>query len=88
MTLTQRSPFDPTWMRINLTSVQDVMVSTYKIHELPPSTLTNSANPCMQTGAVFNPSNIQDDQGAMQTVNQCLLHICGTVQYGNVDFML
>jgi hypothetical protein len=73
VTLSQRSPFDPTWITINLTSANEkntgqvMKTSSYKIHELPtvpvPSVNVNE-NHCLKSGSVLNPSNIQEDQGA------------------------
>jgi hypothetical protein len=72
VTLSQRSPFDPTWIRMNLTSANDrhtgkvTKTSAYKIHELPPLSLPSvnvNENHCLKTGSVFNPGNIQEDQG-------------------------
>jgi Cu/Zn superoxide dismutase len=73
VTLSQRSPFDPTWIRMNLTSTSDkhmgtvTKISAYKIHELPPVPLPSenmNENCCLKTGSVFNPSNIQEDQAS------------------------
>lgn len=72
VTFSQRSPFDPTWIRMNLTSANEkhsgqvIKTSAYKIHELPPVPLPSvnvKENRCLKTGSVFNPSNIQEDQG-------------------------
>jgi hypothetical protein len=76
VTLSQRSPFDPAWIRMNLTSISDkhtgqvTKVSAYKIHELPPVPLQSvnvKENHCLKTGSVFNPSNIQEDQGLWES---------------------
>lgn len=76
VTLSQRSPFDPTWIRMNLTSTSDkhmgtvTKTSAYKIHELPPVPLPSenmNENCCLKTGSVFNPSNIQEDQGLWES---------------------
>lgn len=73
VTLSQRSPFDPTWIRMNLTSANEkhtgqvIKTSAYKIHELPPVPLPSvnvNENRCHKTGSVFNPSNIQEDQAS------------------------
>ncbi|KAJ9574059.1 hypothetical protein L9F63_008585 [Diploptera punctata] len=65
VTLSQRSPFDPTWIRMNLSSIHHVTVSTYRIHELPPSTFTAiTDNACARTGSLYNPDNIPEDEGS------------------------
>ncbi|KAJ4431919.1 hypothetical protein ANN_20526 [Periplaneta americana] len=73
LTLSQRSPFDPTWIKINLTSTLNTptgnlaRISSYKIHELPPTPLPSTdvkENHCYKTGSVFNPNNIQEDQAS------------------------
>ncbi|PSN32762.1 hypothetical protein C0J52_15463 [Blattella germanica] len=71
VTLIQRSPFDPTWIRMNLTSTRDSLtgststVTSYKIQELPPLPYTPAnENPCQKTGSVFNPSNIEEEQAS------------------------
>lgn len=78
VTLSQRSPFDPTWIQMNLTSTNDkytgrvTKTSAYKIHELPPVPLPSiniKDNHCLKTGSVFNPSNIQEDQGMWNLVS-------------------
>jgi hypothetical protein len=60
---------------MNLTSTSDkytgriTKMSAYKIHELPPVPLPSinvKENHCLKTGSVFNPSNIQEDQGMLQ----------------------
>jgi hypothetical protein len=57
---------------MNLTSADEkntgrvIKTSFYKIHELPtvpvPSVDVNESR-CLKSGSVFNPSNIQEDQG-------------------------
>ncbi|KZC13221.1 hypothetical protein WN55_05919, partial [Dufourea novaeangliae] len=69
--LTQVTPFNPTWISISLTPVNDLetrlryatKVESYKIHELPPETTktqSNTAERCKTTGNVYNPSNIDE----------------------------
>ena len=61
---------------MNLTSTSDkhmgtvTKTSAYKIHELPPVPLPSenmNENCCLKTGSVFNPSNIQEDQGLWES---------------------
>jgi hypothetical protein len=61
---------------MNLTSTSDVRTgkvaktSAYKVHELPPVPLPSvniKENQCLKTGSVFNPSNIQEDQGMRES---------------------
>jgi hypothetical protein len=61
---------------MNLTSTSDrhtgtvTKISAYKIHELPPLPLQSvnvKEDHCLKTGSVFNPSNIQADQGLLES---------------------
>ncbi|XP_043258035.1 uncharacterized protein LOC122400578 [Colletes gigas] len=67
--LTQVTPFEPTWVNISLTPVNDLetrlryatKIHSYKIHALPPKvteTLSNTDELCETTKDVYNPSNI------------------------------
>ncbi|XP_053977399.1 uncharacterized protein LOC128875655 isoform X1 [Hylaeus volcanicus] len=69
VTLTQVTPFEPTWINISLTPVNNLetrlryatKIQSYKIHELPPQTTVSLSNPdevCKTTKNMYNPSNI------------------------------
>lgn len=67
VTLTQITPFEPTWVNISLIPINDLetrlryatKIQSYKIHELPPKiTDTQIAEVCKTTKNMYNPSNI------------------------------
>ncbi|XP_047110560.1 uncharacterized protein LOC124787741 isoform X3 [Schistocerca piceifrons] len=72
VTFSQRSPFDLTWLRFNLSSYNDKFLgrpfhlTKYRIHELPPPSFfaEKSGNRCFQTGNVYNPTDINPDDGS------------------------
>ncbi|XP_046993173.1 uncharacterized protein LOC124605492 isoform X1 [Schistocerca americana] len=72
VTFSQRSPFDPTWLHFNLSSYNDKFLgrpfhlTKYRIHELPPPSFfaEKSGNRCFQTGNVYNPTDINPDDGS------------------------
>ncbi|XP_076297419.1 DNA-directed RNA polymerase II subunit RPB2 isoform X3 [Lasioglossum baleicum] len=71
VTLTQVTPFEPTWVNISLTPVNDLetrlryatKIKSYQIHELPAEATkagSDSADVCNTTGKVYNPSHIDE----------------------------
>lgn len=68
ITAIQETPFNPTWINISLTTINDLetrlryatKVSSYRIHELPPEPAKSGiiVNPCLTTKKLFNPLNI------------------------------
>lgn len=69
ISLTQVTPFDPTWVNVSLTPVNNLetrlryatKIKSYTIHELPPNPtkLSNAtAEICNTTKEIYNPNNI------------------------------
>ncbi|XP_071566892.1 uncharacterized protein Rsod isoform X1 [Temnothorax nylanderi] len=69
VTAIQETPFNPTWINISLTTINDLetrlryatKVASYRIHELPPEPakyVGNIVDPCLTTKKLFNPLNI------------------------------
>ncbi|XP_067011092.2 uncharacterized protein Rsod [Anabrus simplex] len=75
VSLSQRSSFDPTWLEIHLTYPRSkimgaqTVVSHFKIHELPPIPIPLPSdvveeNKCLQTGTMYNPTLVPEDEGS------------------------
>ena len=71
VTLVQETPFDPTWVNVSLTPINDLetrlryetKVASYRIHELPREPekfLQDVGEPCLTTKNMYNPLNVQD----------------------------
>ncbi|XP_047350470.1 uncharacterized protein LOC124949465 isoform X2 [Vespa velutina] len=70
MTLSQETPFNPTWINISLTPVNletrlryATKVAYYRIHELPPEPakfLEDIGEPCLTTKNMYNPTKIDE----------------------------
>ncbi|XP_012281553.1 uncharacterized protein LOC105700357 [Orussus abietinus] len=71
MTLTQETPFNPTWVNISLTTNNDLetrlryatKIAAYRIHELPEEpgrSLKQDKEPCTTTKRMYNPLNIEE----------------------------
>lgn len=69
VTAIQETPFDPTWINISLTTINDLetrlryatKLASYRIHELPPEPAKSvgvTVDPCLTTKNLFNPLNI------------------------------
>ncbi|XP_012172349.1 uncharacterized protein LOC100643910 isoform X1 [Bombus terrestris] len=69
VSLSQVTPFDPTWVNVSLTPINDLgtrlryatKIKSYNIHELPPDPIkasNNFAKVCETTKKMYNPSNI------------------------------
>ncbi|XP_050455769.1 uncharacterized protein LOC126853760 [Cataglyphis hispanica] len=69
VTAIQETPFDPTWINISLTTINDLetrlryatKLAFYRIHELPPEpakTVGITIDSCLTTKKLFNPLNI------------------------------
>jgi len=71
VTAIQETPFDPTWINISLTTINDLetrlryatKVASYKIHELHPEPAKSvgfTVDSCLTTKKMFNPLNIDE----------------------------
>ncbi|KAK2588649.1 hypothetical protein KPH14_006415 [Odynerus spinipes] len=70
VTLSQETPFNPTWVNISLTPVNlearlryATKVANYRIHELPPEPakfLKDVGESCLTTKNMYNPSKIDE----------------------------
>ncbi|XP_020297647.1 uncharacterized protein LOC109862119 isoform X2 [Pseudomyrmex gracilis] len=71
VTAIQETPFDPTWVNVSLTTINDLearlryatKVASYRIHELPPESTKSvgiTVDPCLTTKRLFNPLNIDE----------------------------
>ncbi|XP_031842214.1 uncharacterized protein Rsod isoform X2 [Nomia melanderi] len=71
VTLTQGTPFEPTWVNVSLTPVNDLetrlryatKIKSYKIHELPAETaktVSDTTEICKTTGKIYNPGKIDE----------------------------
>ncbi|XP_046613525.1 uncharacterized protein LOC124301932 isoform X1 [Neodiprion virginianus] len=71
VTLVQESPFNPTWVNVSLSPVNDLAtrlryatkIASYKIHNLPQQPVGNlvrGENPCLSTDSVFDPLKIHN----------------------------
>lgn len=71
VTMTQETPFDPTWVNVSLAPINDLetrlryatKVASYKIHELPPESeksVGKTVEPCQTTNKIYNPLNIDE----------------------------
>ncbi|XP_076765114.1 uncharacterized protein LOC143432228 [Xylocopa sonorina] len=69
VSLTQVTPFHPTWVNISLTPINDLetrlryatKIKSYRIHELPPDPAeisNDTVKVCRTTKEIFNPNNI------------------------------
>ncbi|XP_025262110.1 uncharacterized protein LOC105249019 [Camponotus floridanus] len=69
VTAIQETPFDPTWINISLTTINDLetrlryatKLASYRIHELPPEPAKSvgiTIDTCLTTKNLFNPLNI------------------------------
>lgn len=71
ITAIQETPFDPTWVNVSLTTINDLetrlryatKVASYRIHELPPEPAKSveiTVDPCLTTKKLYNPLNIDE----------------------------
>lgn len=71
ITAIQETPFDPTWVNVSLTTINDLetrlryatKVVSYRIHELPPEPARSvriTIDPCLTTKKLYNPLNIDE----------------------------
>ncbi|XP_017889745.1 uncharacterized protein LOC108630767 [Ceratina calcarata] len=69
VSLTQATPFDPTWVNVSLTPINDLetrlryatKIQSYSIHELPPDPIqisNNDAAVCETVKGIYNPNNV------------------------------
>lgn len=73
ITLGQETPFDPTWVNVSLTPINDLetrlryetKIASYRIHELPKEpakVLRDVGEPCLTTKSMYNPSLVDEKQ--------------------------
>lgn len=71
VTAIQETPFDPTWVNISLTTINDLetrlryatKVASYRIHEVPPEpakTVQDTIDSCLTTKKLYNPLNVNE----------------------------
>lgn len=72
VTMHQRSPFEPTWLNFTVHSAKNELrentqylreLAGYQIRNLPPDpTLANKMSFCQSTGAVYNPTDVEEHE--------------------------